>query len=230
MRNRIAKQVNKHTKMLAMISHDLKTPLTRLKLQLEFLSPSNHILLMKNDLDDMNFMIDRYLNFAKGQLIDEFSNINFVDFIKEYFKHFTNTKLQVFFEKLDNSLIVKLNSKSFIRVLDNILSNSSKYAQKVLIYLYKKQNIAYLDIEDDGPGVAEKERNLILQPFYRSKAAKHLNKNSNFGLGLAIASEILKEHHGLIEILKGKRLQGLMIRIALPLAGDKKNIRNKTQK
>lgn len=216
MKKRIEDQMNKHTKMLAMISHDLKTPLTRLKLQIELLSEGDEMEMIKNDLDSMNAMIENYLSFAKGTLIDQLHDVNLVFFVKEYLKHIAATKLEVDFGKIDEDLKVRLNTQSFCRVLDNILSNSAKYAKCALISIYRKKEMIFLDIEDNGPGVQATERELILQPFYRADQARNLNTQSNVGLGLAIAYEIIKEHNGIIEILKSKHLKGLLVRITLP--------------
>jgi len=216
MKKRIEDQMNKHTKMLAMISHDLKTPLTRLKLQMELMPEDEKMEMIKSDLDAMTGMIEHYLSFAKGAIIDQLHDVNLVVFVKEYLKHIATTKLKIDFGKVGEGLIVRLNTQSFCRVLDNILSNSAKYAQKVLISIYRKKEMIFLDIEDNGPGVQIRERELILQPFYRSDQSRNLNNQSNVGLGLAIAYEIIKEHNGIIEILKSRHLKGLLVRVTLP--------------
>jgi len=216
MKKRIEDQMNKHTKMLAMISHDLKTPLTRLKLQMELMPEDEKMEMIKSDLDAMTGMIEHYLSFAKGAIIDQLHDVNLVVFVKEYLKHIATTKLKIDFGKVGEGLIVRLNTQSFCRVLDNILSNSAKYAQKVLISIYRKKEMIFLDIEDNGPGVQIRERELILQPFYRSDQSRNLNTQSNVGLGLAIAYEIIKEHNGIIEILKSRHLKGLLVRVTLP--------------
>jgi len=215
MRERIDSQIRKHTKMLAMISHDLKTPLTRLKLQLALLASDKIAQEMNDDINSMAQMIDSYLNFARGELTDEKVETDLSILIRDYVAYQNYPNLKIVFGKMENNTNAKIDIKNFNRVLDNIISNSSKYAKKVQISLYKAQNTINIDIEDNGKGVEDNEKELILKPFYRSDKSRHLGKEGNVGLGLAIAKEIIKEHSGYIKILDSKALGGLMVRITL---------------
>ncbi len=220
MRERIENQVNKHTKMLAMISHDLRTPLTRLKLQLELLSLAENIDDMKDDIGSMQQMIDSYLDFARGELTEEAAKVDISKFVQDYSKNNHYKTLGIIKGKVEAELYANINVKNFTRVLDNIFSNSAKYAQKLKVSVYqdKVQQIINIDLEDDGSGVDDKEKEMILKPFYRSDASRHLGKEGNVGLGLAIAKEIIKEHGGSIKILNSQDIGGLMVRITLNLS------------
>jgi two-component system osmolarity sensor histidine kinase EnvZ len=215
MRERIEGQINKHTKMLAMISHDLKTPLTRLKLQLALL-PGMEIKAMEDDINSMQQMIDSYLNFAKGELVEEKQRIDLVELLSQYCqnKHYPNLEL-AFFNSIKEAR-ANINVKNFLRVLDNIFSNSAKYADKSQIHLSKNRYIL-VDIHDNGPGVSKQESKLLTQPFYRSDISRRLGKEGNVGLGLTIAQEIIKDHFGELKVSRSKILGGLLVRIALPL-------------
>ncbi len=215
MREKLGKQLDKHTKMLAMISHDLKTPLTRLKLQLELTDNIEQASEMKDDIKSMQQMIDSYLHFARGELINEFSRLDLVSFIKDYLQQQIAISLKISFTSTHNQCYALINTPNFTRVLDNIISNSQKYAKKVHISLYTTDKIINLEIEDDGAGVQDHEKAMLLIPFYRADKARHLDKSGNVGLGLAIANEIVKEHGGTIEVLSSTRLGGLMLRINL---------------
>jgi two-component system osmolarity sensor histidine kinase EnvZ len=214
MRERIENQINKHTKMLAMISHDLKTPLTRLKLQLEFLSTSENDAI-KDDINSMQQMIDSYLSFARGELTEETIEVNLSEFIKEYCGYNQYPNLKILLGLMDVNLSADINTKNFNRVLDNILSNSSRYATKCKISLYKNLEMINLDIEDNGPGVDDKEKEMILKPFYRSDTSRHLGKEGNVGLGLTIAKEIVREQGGFLKILNSEDMGGLMVKILI---------------
>jgi len=215
MRERIENQIKKHTKMLAMISHDLKTPLTRLKLQLELLPDEKHAHAMQDDINSMAQMIDSYLNFARGELTEELIEIDLSAFIRDYVILQRYPALKILLGKIENNTNAQIDIKNFTRVLDNIISNSSKYATKVQISVYKSENSINIDIEDNGQGVDDNEKELILKPFYRSDKSRHLDKEGNVGLGLAIAKEIIKEHGGYIKILDSKTFGGLMVKIIL---------------
>lgn len=216
MRQRIENQINRHTKMLAMISHDLKTPLTRLRLQIELLPTSESLDNMKNDLVSMQQMIDSYLNFAKGQLVAETTRINLAWLLKEYFENQPYKNLKVAWGVVQESIEFELETKNFTRVLDNITANSAKYARQIFVSLYRDNKMINIDIEDNGPGVDDKEKQMILKPFYRSDKARNLGKTSSVGLGLTIAREIIKEHKGFIKIIDSAKLGGLLVRIILP--------------
>lgn len=216
MRERIEGQINKHTKMLAMISHDLRTPLTRLKLQLALL-PDMETKAMEDDINSMQQMIDSYLNFAKGQLIEEKQRINLSELLSQYCKKAHYSNLEVVFLDPAQEVHANINVKNFLRVLDNIFSNSAKYANKVQVSLSMDKYIS-IEIDDDGPGVSSHEQELLAAPFYRSDASRRLGKEGNVGLGLAIADEIIKDHLGELKILRSKALGGLLVRILLTLS------------
>lgn len=220
MRDRIQKQLEKRTKMLAMISHDLRTPLTRLKLQLELLDgeiDKESQQDMRHDITNMEQMISSYLDFARAEGAEEFQEINLKRWLQGQIDQAKYPELQVTFSKCRQSVIYKLRVQAMQRVFNNILSNAQRYASELHISVSIHGNDIQIDFEDNGPGIPDSQKSLVFKTFYRSDASRHLDSSGNVGLGLAICSEIIQGHHGAITLHDGKKLNGLLIRITLPL-------------
>lgn len=216
MRDRIKKQVSKKTKMLAMISHDLRTPLTRIKLQVEFMNNTEEKELLQQDIRSMQRMIDSYLAFAKGEEIEDFQEVNIISWIENLITDkWSNTNIEL----LTNKTIIKacIKQHSLERAISNLIDNAIKYATRVKISVYDLLSNLCIEIEDNGIGIKEKEKRLVFKPFYRSSKSRSLNESSNVGLGLTIAREIIREHHGSILLLNSKNLKGLLVRVKLPI-------------
>ncbi|MCC8418930.1 MAG: ATPase [Rickettsia endosymbiont of Glossina mortisans submortisans] len=216
MKARIEKQITKRTTMLAMISHDLRTPLTRMKLQLELMEESEEIEGLKQDILTMQQMINSYLDFAKGESTEEFEEILLLPWIE----HFLNKWLHVDIEfiklnNIDNSK-VRIKPNSFERALSNLIGNAIKYGNKIKISLTDNSSTVAIIIEDNGPGIDDTEKHLVFKPFYRSDKARQLDNASNVGLGLAITKEIINDHKSSIYLEDSKDLGGLSVRIEIP--------------
>ncbi|MFK7974240.1 MAG: ATP-binding protein [Rickettsiaceae bacterium] len=217
MKERIERQNAKRTQLLAMISHDLKTPLTRMKLQIELMQNSEEKEELSYDVDSMKHMIDSYLDFACGEGGEEFKTIELNQWIEEHIKlkwskyniSITITKQQIY------SLI---KPHSFERAISNIIDNAFKYASKVHIFLCVTETDVIISIEDDGKGIKAEDRLLVFQPFYRGDSARGLSSSSGVGLGLAITKEIISGHYGTITLADSPKLKGLLVKIQMPIA------------
>ncbi len=215
MQDRIKKQANKRAQMLAMISHDLKTPLTRMKLQVELMEEGDEKEELSHDIESMQQMVASYLDFARGEGGEQFVSIDLIawthDFIqKKYPNH------DISFNANQEQIFIKLKSNAFERAISNLISNSLKYSTKIIISLYTIDTNAIITVEDNGNGIDEEERSLVFKPFYRADKSRCLQSPS-VGLGLAITKEIIKGHYGTISLEDSVKLKGLLVRIILPI-------------
>ena len=216
MKERIQNQIKQRTLMLAGIGHDLRTPLTRMKLQIALLKDNNASNSLTNDVEEMKDMIDSYLAFAKGEREEENKKTNILNFFKSIIKDNNKNK------KIKISLKIPIKSSFSIRplamkrALNNLLSNALFYAKKkILITVKKSSNKGTLIIfEDDGPGVPKDKRKDVIKAFYRIDQSR-LSNSANTGLGLTITKNIVNGHGGKLE-LSNSSLGGLAVRIYLP--------------
>jgi two-component system, OmpR family, osmolarity sensor histidine kinase EnvZ len=213
--DRMAKRINRHlnqrSEMLSGISHDLRTPLTRLKLQLAMLKQEDVSKKMSKDIDEMEKMLNDYLQFAKSQVIEETSKINLRVLFNLIKNQFNNEKLII---ASSDEVELKGRQSALKRSFENIIQNGLTYGNKVIVNIQKGNNRALITIEDDGPGIPEDQYKNVFKPFFRLDKSRSLNQ-SGVGLGLAIVEDIINSHGGSIQLGKSK-LDGLQIKISLP--------------
>ncbi len=212
MRKRITIQLNQRSEMLSGISHDLRTPLTRLKLQLALLKQQDLAKKMGDDIEEMERMLNEYLEFAKYQKNEETETINLNNIIKDIAKKYENKKINF---SIEENLEIKVRPNSIKRCLVNLTDNGLAYGKKVEVFAKKTANNVIIFVDDDGPGIPEKEYQNVIKPFYRIDKSRGQNK-SGVGLGLSIANDIIRSHGGNISLNKSP-LQGLRVKISLPL-------------
>ena len=219
MKSRIENYILKRTQTLAMISHDLKTPLTRINLQLEMMDDgSEEIKEMKSDVANMSQMIDTYLDFARGEGGETLRKTNLLYWFEKALKKDSYQNLEINYSKDSSNPEVLIKPIAFGRAIDNILGNANKYASKTLITIKISDNNVILDIEDNGEGISDEMKAHVFKPFYRIDSARNLGSHGSVGLGLSITNEIIIGHNGSVELLDGEKLNGLSVRIILPLA------------
>ena len=211
MRKRITRHLNQRSEMLSGISHDLRTPLTRLKLQLSFLKDKQISKKMTEDIDDMEKMLNDYLQFSSSQINEKNESFEIDRLLKEIISRYENKNIHL----LTNGGI-NFNGRlnSIKRCITNILNNAISYGKEVSVALKKTKNNIVIFIDDDGPGIPPEERENVLKPFYRIDESRSQNK-SGVGLGLSIASDIIRSHGGDI-FLDTSPKQGLRVKISLP--------------
>lgn len=215
MKERIEKQVAKRMQMLAMISHDLRTPLTRMKLQLELMPKSEETNELKEDIETMRQMINSYLDFARGEKGEEFQTVSMTDWLLEFIKAKWAIN-NIDFKATKELTKVQIKPYSFERMIANIIDNAIKYATKIKISVYATSSQVIIDIEDNGSGIKDEEKMLVFNAFYRSDKSRHLANSGSVGLGLAITKEIVANHNGTITLEDSEDLGGLLVKISLP--------------
>lgn len=216
MKDRIERQTAKRTQMLAMISHDLKTPLTRMKLQVELMNESEEREELKYDIESMQHMISSYLDFARGEGGEEFQLLDLNEWIKSFIDNkYLNTDIKV--NLYANKLFVRIKPYSFERAIANLLNNALKYSTKIIITVNNEDDHVSILIEDNGIGIKKEDRNSVFKPFYRADKSRSLDDSANVGLGLTITKEIIRGHNGNITLDDSKNLNGLLVNINLPL-------------
>ena len=214
--DRMAKRINRHlnqrAEMLSGISHDLRTPLTRLKLQLAMLKQKEISEKMSKDIDEMEKMLNDYLQFAKTQAQEDTVLINLNNLLKSLKISFNNSN----FFLNDDSTIVELKGRPIAlkRSFENIIQNGLSYGEKVYLNIQKGNKRVTIIIEDDGPGIPEDQYKNVFKPFFRLDKSRSLNQ-SGVGLGLAIVEDIINSHGGNIQLGKSK-YNGLQVKISLP--------------
>ena len=210
MRNRIERHIEQRTMILSGVSHDLRTPLTRLKLGISLLDSDDKEPL-ERDLEEMRLMLDEFLTFAKAQ-DNEQSNFelltvsSILDSLKNDYQR-CNAKLQVANNITTGSYLMR---PSLIRrALDNIIGNALRYGTLAnLKVTIDNEHINFI-VEDDGPGIPAEMRPEALKPFSRLDPARNQDKGMGVGLGLPIASDIAQAHGGSLRLLKSDKYGGL---------------------
>jgi len=213
--DRMAKRINRHlnqrSEMLSGISHDLRTPLTRLKLQLAMLKQKDLSEKMSKDIDEMEKMLNDYLQFAKTQVQESTKVINLKNLFNEIQDNLNNKNLVI--SNLEN-IDLKGRYSALKRTFENIIQNGLTYGRKVEVNVQKSANRAIIIFEDDGPGIPEDQYKNVFKPFFRLDKSRSLNQ-SGVGLGLAIVEDGINSHGGSIMLGKSK-YNGLLFKISLP--------------
>ena len=213
--DRMAKRINRHlnqrSEMLSGISHDLRTPLTRLKLQLAMINQKDLSEKMSKDIDEMEKMLNDYLQFAKTQAQEKTSQVELSELFNEIKDNLKNNNLEILQE---HKIFLNARPIALKRSFENIIHNGLTYGKKVVVKIEKSSNRAVINVEDDGPGIPEDQYKNVFKPFFRLDKSRSLNK-SGVGLGLAIVEDVINSHGGSIQLGQSKA-KGLKVKISLP--------------
>ena len=211
MRKRIIRHLNQRSEMLSGISHDLRTPLTRIKLQLSFIKDKEISKKLSDDVGEMEKMLNEYLQFASSRSAEITETFDLSELLKTTIMKYEKKEITT-----DISKEVFLDGRKNLmqRCFSNLIDNAIKYSANVYISLRKLNNNILITIDDDGPGIPENERENVFKPFYKIDKSRGDSKSS-VGLGLSIASDTVKSHGGNIK-LETSPTNGLRIKVILP--------------
>ncbi|MEE9272627.1 MAG: ATP-binding protein [Robiginitomaculum sp.] len=212
MRERITRHIQQRTALLASVSHDLRTPLTRLKLHLALEDPSEEAKAAGKDIEDMEQMLDGYLNFARGISEEDMRAINFITLLQSIADTFPAPKPQL---TTTEDITINVREIAMKRAVTNLIQNGTHYAKTVAISVERVASQLKLYIDDDGPGIGKSNREQVIMPFIRLDAARNQN-TKGVGLGLSIASDIIQSHGGTLELNDSPK-GGLRCIVTLPL-------------
>ena len=211
MRKRIIRHLTQRSEMLSGISHDLRTPLTRMKLQIAFIKDKELGSKLTEDINEMEKMLNEYLQFTSSSFLEKNEKFNLSELISSTIEKYNNKNI---ITKLSSEIHINGRKNLIKRCINNLIDNAIKYGDKVKIELSKGTNNFFIQIEDNGPGIPENEYENVFKPFYKIDKSRAESKSS-VGLGLSIASDIIRSHGGNIKLEKSS-MNGLSVKIFLP--------------
>ena len=212
MRKRIARHLKQRSEMLSGISHDLRTPLTRMRLQIAFIKDKELSNKLAENISDMEKMLNEYLQFTSSSYLEKDEQFDLSELIKDIVEKYNNKNIST---NLPPRIYINGRKNLIQRCINNLIDNSIKYGEKVNIELNKNHNNLFIKIEDNGPGIPIKEYENVFKPFYKIDKGR-ADAKSSVGLGLSIASDIIRSHGGNIKLEKSS-LNGLGVKIFLPV-------------
>ena len=214
MRDRIQRQITQRTDMLAGVSHDLRTPLTRMKLQLEMVKDNSDTAALKDDVAEMEHMVEGFLAFARGEGFETPKPTNIAHILGDVVVSAKRRGTEVDFHT-DDQFVVRIRQNAFKRCINNLLDNADRHATHVSIRTGKRGDAIEITVDDDGPGIPNHLRDEAFKPFFRLDESRN-PETGGVGLGLTIARDIIRGHGGDI-ILSDSPSGGLRARLTLPI-------------
>jgi two-component system osmolarity sensor histidine kinase EnvZ len=216
MRHRIERHIEQRTLMLSGVSHDLRTPLTRLRLGLAMLDEDDAEPLLR-DVADMQGMLDEFLDFAKGAAEGEPEPVDPIAMIKDIVEGAQRAGRDVTLMVRDGEGqgTVQLREVAMRRAVDNLVSNGVRYGARAEVSVMLSEKTLRIRVEDDGPGIPEDQREQATRPFTRLDPARNQDKGGGVGLGLAIAVDVARSHGGVLRLGRSERLGGLRADIVI---------------
>ena len=215
MRNRLERQAQSRTMMLSGVSHDLRSPLTRMRLGLSMIDDEEAAPLLR-DVDDMERLLDAFLDFARSDAADASAQVRPREIVEKVQADAHRMGRDVAldpFEGADD--LVTLRPLAIRRALDNLLGNALRYGERAVIGVSVTDRAVRFWVEDDGPGIPADRREEALSPFVRLDPARNQDKGSGVGLGLSIVADIARSHGGILRLGESERLGGLKAELVL---------------
>ena len=215
MRARIERQIEQRTMMLSGVSHDLRTPLTRLRLGVSML-PDEDRAPLERDIDDMQRLLDAFLDFARGNAEGGPAEpVAFPDFLSEIVGDFQRAGLAVSLTQCDGEGTVAVRPTALRRAVENLVTNAVRYGTRCHVSVVLTEKSLRIRVEDDGPGIPPDQREMALRPFVRLDPARNQDRGTGVGLGLAIAADIARAHGGVLRLSESADLGGLCADIVI---------------
>jgi signal transduction histidine kinase len=216
MRERISALIDDRTRMLAAISHDLRTPITRMRLRSEFIEDEMHRSRMLSDLDQMRSMLESVLSFLRNdRKLESMTLVDIAITLQLVADQFADMGHKVAYDGPVHAMAT-LRPDDLHRSITNLVENAVRYGASATIRLAVSSDTATIDVEDDGPGISDERKDVMLEPFVRGDDARNMDEVTGFGLGLSIARSIVLAHGGELS-LNDQQPHGLIVRIRLPL-------------
>ncbi len=214
MRTRIKRFLKQRTDMLAGVSHDLRTPLTRMKLQLSLIKDKKAKTELELDINEMTAMLDSYVSFVKTESPEPIENININEIIKDCLKSLNNSELQI---NIDEKEKIKTSGRAIQlkRAFQNIIDNSKRYGTKINVKIYSNESECIIEINDNGQGIPQEKYEDVFKPFFTLDPSRNKLKGES-GLGLTITRDIIRSHGGEVKLDKSD-LGGLKLSVILPI-------------
>ncbi len=218
MRERIRNLIDDRTRMLAAVGHDLRTPITRLRLRCEFIEDNAARAQMLDELDHMSGMVESVLYFLRdGQRREKASMIDLATSLQTICDQFADTGHDVSYDGPDH-VVIRAYAGELHRAITNLIDNAIRHGGKANVRVSITSPTVMVAIEDDGPGIPDASKAAMFEPFVRGDAARSMNNQTGFGLGLSIARTVIEAHCGTLTLLDRKP-HGLIARVTLPQAG-----------
>ena len=213
MRARIDRQIEQRTMMLSGVSHDLRTPLTRLKLGLSLLEDEAETEALIRDVEDMERLLDEFLAFARDDSLDDPAQVDPMELLRDVVAKFDGQRVEV--GACEGQGTAMLRPVAVMRALENLIGNALRYGNRCLLRMVISDKVVRISVEDDGPGIPASQREEALKPFVRLDAARNQDRGPGVGLGLAITHDIARRHGGMLELGQSERLGGLRADLVL---------------
>ena len=208
MRSRIERQIEQRTIMLSSVSHDLRTPLTRLKLGLSLLRGEDRAPL-ERDVEDMRRLLDEFMNFARGATEVEAEKTDPKVLLERIVADANRSGKTVTLGTCEGVGMVMLRQLAIRRAVENLLANAMRYGTAPEVYCEQTEKMLSITVEDAGPGIPAELRAEAIKPFVRLDPARNQDQGSSVGLGLSITADIARAHGGFLKLSSSTRLGGL---------------------
>ena len=216
MRERITTLIDDRTKMLAAISHDLRTPITRMRLRSEFIEDDIHRHRMLSDLDQMRSMLESVLSFLRNdRKLEAMTLTDIASTLQLITDQFTDMGHKVVYDGPEHAMAT-VRPDDLHRSVTNLVENAVRFGAVATIHLNVSTDTVTIEVEDDGPGISDARKEVMLEPFVRGDDARNMDETAGFGLGLSIARAIVLAHGGQLS-LNDRQPHGLIVRIQLPV-------------
>lgn len=215
MRARLKRQLEQRTQLLAGVSHDLRTPLTRLRLQLALMPQSEERDAAQRDLRDMETALEEYLAFARGQAGEEPGPVDLIVLCETLSDDAAREGVDIPLDYAIDTLVIHGREGALKRALGNLVNNAAAHGESVRLGVAQNGGRAEITVDDDGPGIAPEDREDAFKPFSRLDDSRNANR-TGVGLGLAIARDTIRAHGGELR-LEHSPLGGLRARVTLPV-------------
>jgi len=214
MRARIERQIEQRTLMLSGVSHDLRTPLTRLRLELAMLDEDEAAPMLR-DVDDMQRLLDGFLDFARGAQEGEAEPVDPVALVGRVVDDMQRARVAVTLIETDGAGEVMLREGGIRRAVENLITNAVRYGSRAEVSVTLSERSLRIRVEDDGPGIPPEHREEALRPFARLEPARNQNRGTGVGLGLSIVADVARAHGGTLRLGESARLGGLCADIVI---------------